>query len=324
MKSCPLSHFVVSAAAIVLSCGAFAPELSATNIVFRSGFEYSGGNPTVEMDAAALNGADDQIGTFSGNLAFGDGSNSPNLVGFTDHGGPNQFSQILYLDRPLADGSFFANMSETVPLDNTTFSFEVGTRRSRGDEVDPHAKDYDIIGLDENGNESFHLRISGHSDDDGPDFPFAGERMRVGFVSDDGNVVNYDLPTSVGDDADFDMDGTGGRFDRGEIAIISLQLEDDGFVLDFEGKFDDNGPTRTYTTEKLDYNGSASELAQIEFTFQGAFLVNGVDTTADSAFQVGFVLDNLLVARVPEPSSAVMVVIASGGLWFAGRRWLAA
>lgn len=312
---------VLITAAMVTAIGVGTMVQSATaQVVFDSGFEYSGGEPTVGTDAANLNGADGQIGTFSGTLPIGDGSNPGiELMGFDDHGGPNpNNSRILFVDRAVADGSFFANLASTIPVDNANVSFELGTRRSSGTKGRQHVKDYDIIGWDGSGNESFHLRISANSEDDDP-VDTVGARMRVGNVSDAGGTVTWDLPTVVGADADFDMENTGGSFNRGHIATFNLSLGDTGYVLDWEN-FSTRMDPNAYTTAELPYNGPATELAKIEITFQGAFEANGVDQTDDNSFRSGYALDNLRVALVPEPHSVALALMATAGMFLRRRR----
>jgi hypothetical protein len=285
--------------------GTTVPSATAQLVVFDTGFEYSGGEPAIGSDAANLNGADGQIGTFSGALPFGNGAFNPDLMGFDDHGGPNQTSRILYVDRPLADGSFFAELASTIPVDGATVSFEVGTRRSAGDLIVAHEKDYDIIGWDGGGNESFHLRVSAHSGD------LAGEVQRIGVISDAGGTLNWDLQTVVGDDADLDLDSTGGSFNRGHVGVLNLTLGASGYVLDFENFSTRNTPN-AYTTDVLPYNGAASELARIEFTFAGDFDANDPGSTSR---QGGYVLDNIHVALVPEPHSLALALIAAAGMF---------
>ena len=298
-------------------------------VVFFTGFEYPGGEagePSVDFDAANLNGAIDQIGTFSGDLPFGDGnnasSNDPQFMGFGTHGGPNQNSRVMLGDRPLRDGSFFANLASTIPVDGARVSFELGTRRTNGDTApagSEREKDYEIIGWDSSGNESFHLYISAFSGDSMP-----GEAERLGVVSGAGSTIDFDLDTVQGDDADGDLPGD--RHRRGNVAIIDMTLEDDGFFIDFENfrqDPDNNNAdiSNAYTTAKLPYNGPATELSKIEFTFAGGFEVAGAgDQSLDRNFQGGYALDNIRVALVPEPNSAVLALIAAVGTCARARR----
>ena len=291
----------------------FAVETSADDIFFRTRFEYAGGEPTIGQDAANLNGANGQIGTFSGAIPFGNGNahpDDPELMGFVTHGGPNQSSRLLLIDRPIADGVFSANLAKPAPVDGTKVSFEVGTRRSAGDIAVAREKDYDIIGYDAGGNESFHLRVSAHSGD------LTGEVMRLGVVSDNGGTVTWDLPTVIGDDADLDLDSTGGSFNRGHVAVVDLALRSDGFVVDFENFSTRNTPN-SYTTAILPYNGSATELTRIEFTLPG-----DITDPNNTSVQGGYVLDNIIVS-VPEPGSVVLGLIAAAGLFVGRRRWVA-
>ena len=309
----------ITLAALILA--GLAGELAAQGVAFRTRFEYTGGvsaEPTIGLDAANLNGANGQIGTFSGDLPFGDGNNpDPQFMGLQTHGGPNQSSRILLADRPLADGSFFANLVAPISVDRAKVSVEVGTRRSAGDLQTAHEKDYDIVGLDGSGNESFRLRVSAHSGD------LTGEVARLGVVSDNGSTVTWDLPTVVGDDADGDL--TSDRFRRGNIAAIDLKLESDGFTVMFENFRVNNAGddlSNSYTTAKLPYNGPATELSRIEFTYAGAFLVNGIDQDDDSSFQSGYALDNIVVG-VPEPVAGALVVFAAGAMLLGCRGRLA-
>ena len=238
--------------------------------VFRTEFEYAGGEPLVDLDAAALNGADGQIGTFSGTLPEGAGGQfEPFLMGFEEN--PDDFTRLLWVDRAIDDGSFFANLSSEIFVNGATFSLNVGTRRTNNNN---HNKDYDVIGRGSAGDESFHLRISGAGE-------IVDESERLGVVTDDGFEVIYDLPTVDGESADQDLDNLGGPpFDAGEIGIVDLNLGADGYVINFENA------VNLYTTEPIPYNGPATTLSQIEFTFAGG------DANGQRS---GHVLDNLLV-----------------------------
>ncbi len=304
-----LSFYVLVVAAFV---GA-GIQPATSQVVFNTGFEYSGGEPTIGFDAANLNGADGQIGTFSGTLPFGNGDHSTDLMGFEDNGGPNNFSRLLEVDRPLESGFFTAELSQTIPLEGARVSFEVGTRRSAGTTGIEHVKDYDIIGLDGAGNESFHVRVSAHSGD------LTGEVQRLGVLSNSGATLEWDLPTLVGDDADGDLDNTGGSHNRGFNAAVNLILGANGFQIDFENFFTSNrNPTpNAYLTDVLPYNESATELAEVRFTFAG-----GIDPSdpSSTSFQSGYALDNIKVELIPEPSSAALALFAAVALYAKTRR----
>ncbi len=284
-----------------------------SQVVFYSGFEYSAGEPTVEFQASALNGADGQIGLFSGSLPFGNGDHSGFLMGFEDNGGPNNTSRLLEVDRPLESGFFTAELSQTIPVDGARVSFEVGTRRSAGTTGIEHVKDYDIIGLDGAGNESFHVRVSAHSGD------LTGEVQRLGVVSNFDADLDWDLPTLVGDDADGDLDNTGGSHNRGFNAAVELILGATGFQIDFENFMTDSrNPTpNAYLTDILPYNESATELSEVRFTFAGGIDLNDPSSTS---FQGGYALDNIKVELIPEPNTVVLALIATVGACARPRR----
>lgn len=295
-----------NATVVAITFGVLCSMSTAQTVVFNTGFEYSGGEPAIGMEAANLNGADGQIGTFSGALPFGNGDHSTDLMGFEDNGGPNNFSRLLEVDRPLADGFFTAELSQTIPVDGARVSFEVGTRRSAGTTGIEHVKDYDIIGLDGSGNESFHVRVSAHSGD------LAGEVQRLGVLSNGGATLTWDLPTIVGDDADGDLDSTGGGHNRGFNATVELILGATGFQIDFENYFTSNrNPTpNAYLTDVLPYNEAATELAEVRFTFAGGIDPNDPGSTS---LQSGYALDNIRVTGVPEPTAVALALIAAIG-----------
>ena len=241
--------------------------------VFRATFDYET-QPEVLTDAASLNGGIDQIGSFRGELPEGAGNPKPALIGFIETLELEPEPMIL-IDRPVADGSFFADFASPIELDGASVSFDIGLRRSSGDS---HAKDYSVIGRDADGNESFHLQMSA----------FSGETEledaeRVGFVSDGGATVTFDLPTVDGDDVNGDLMQMGKPpYDPGLLGEIELSLGTDGYSLSFLSGFND------YTTDTLSYNGSATTVSQIEFTFFGH--------PEENPLRSGFVLDDLVVS----------------------------
>ena len=270
------------ALAILLLTFICSSSIFGQTVVFQSGFEYVT-EPVVGVDAANLNGANGQVGLFSGILPTASGSFSPDLMGFKDHPGPNNLTRVLQLDRPNTDASFFAEFDQAISVDGATVSFEVGTRRTSGSFGD--VKDYDIIGWDSAGSESFRVRISANSADDA-----FGQRERVAIVSNQGADILYDLPTVLGEDRDEDVESIGNVADVGEIARIELSLQSDGYVLDFENFIPAGGvrPANSYTTEMLPYNGSATEIARLEFTIKGH--------PDDNSFRGGHVLDNIFAS----------------------------
>ena len=269
--------------------------------VFFTGFEYD--LEPIVFGPIDLNGAKDQVGTWSGDEfpeGIGDALPPPDSVGFANnpYGGT-----VMLLDQPAGDatltrpnveengnftGSFFADFTEPVLLLGTQVSFDVGTRRTRGNA--DHGKDYNIIGRDSNGQESFHLRVSARSNT-------APEQERLGVVTDAGATVTWDLPTTVGEDKDRDLNGTGGPpagsefpdlfIENDEIGSIQLFLFADGYIIDFtHNPLNTTARFNAYTTDVIPYNGLGTDLAQLEFTYEAS------DATGRNS---GYLLDNILV-----------------------------
>lgn len=248
----------------------------AQETVFQASFDYAE-PPVLDGDAAALNGGIDQIGSFSGMLPGGDGKFEPNLIGFVETIDLNPDPMIL-IDRPLESGQFFADFTTPIALDGAKVAFEVALRRSSGES---HVKDYDMIGLDHNGNESFHLRFSAFSGE-----TEENDAERIGFVSDNGQTVNYDLPTVDGEDDNGDFPQAGKPpYEPGKMGLVELTLGEDGFSVYVESELN------LYTTDILSYNGDAENLSQIAFTFAG--------DAEDKTLRSGYVLDDIVVTGEP-------------------------
>lgn len=275
-------------AAAVLLAGA---SLSmAQDTVFFTGFEYP--EPPVIFEPAELNGADGQIGEWSGD-EFPEGQGDILFTGDAVGILPSPYGGTLMLfDRPSGDldtsedvtGSYFADFTMPVGLLGAEVSFNVGTRRTQGN----NEKDYSVIGRDSNGVETFHLRVGTNNN--------GGERL--GVVSDGGATVVFDLPTTVGEDQPNDLDNMGGfNIDNGpglgaEIANVVLRLGEEGFIIDFS--YPEEGTSafaNAYRTALLPYNGDGVDLAQLEFTYEGS---------TDNGRNSGYVLDNVLVTGFEE------------------------
>ena len=170
-------------------------------------------------------------------------------------------------------------------------SFDLGTRRTQGN----HDKDYSIVGLDSDGNEAFNLLVSAHSS--------TSEQERIAVVTGAGTTTTYDLIGTfggIGTDATQDIPNTGGTpFSEDDIANIVLNLMEDEYTLSFTRE------NRAYVTGAIPYNEMVSDLAQIDFLFQGG---------GSDGVRTGFLLDNLAVKgyvlAIPEP--------ATMALWFCG------
>jgi hypothetical protein len=260
-------------------------QVLAQDTVFFSGFEYDGLFPII-VEPVDMNGAEDQVGEWSGD-EFPEGTGDililPDSVGIvpSPYGG-----NLLVVDRPTGDadgndfiGSYFADFSKSIGIVGTEVFFNVGTRRTGGN----HNKDYDIVGRDSNGEESFHLRVG--TNNNGAE--------RIGVVSDGGNSVVFDLPTAVGDDQPNDLDNMGGfSVEDGpgfgaEIANVRVRLGAEGYTVDFS--YPEEGTSsfkNAYTTSQLPYNGSATEIAQLQFTYSAS---------PSAGVNSGYVLDNVTV-----------------------------
>jgi len=277
-------------------------------VVFQTGFEYAGGNPSLGgNDASDLNGADGQIGAFEGAVPDGQGLGDPNLFSFKNTSDDNTGDQTLAVDRGLESGSFDAVFTEPIALGGADVTFELATIRTQ---TNSREKDYSIIGLDEDDNESFHLLINTAS----------GEERLTVLTNDYGTAIE-DFLTIFGDDADEDLDNAGATdsLQAQEIANIQLLLQDDGYQILFAR----TGGNRAYTTELLDFNGSAESLSRIRFAFAGSD-----DVTVSS----GFHIDNLSargyvdtgIAIIPEPSTlfiwSLLAALGIGCGWYRRKR----
>ena len=273
---------------VVMLLGATFPLLG-QDTVFFSGFEYSDGAP-FPFEPVELNGADDQVGEWSGD-EFPEGVGdivAPDAVGIipSPYGG-----NLLVNDRPGGDadgaaftGSMFADFSKSIGLIGAEVSFQVGTRRTGGN----NNKDYDVIGRGSDGEAAFHLRVGTNNN--------GGERL--GYVADGGDTVVFDLPTTVGEDRAADLDNTGGfNSDNGpglgaEIANIIVRLGASGYSVDFsypeEGT---SGNANAYVTDILPYNGAAMDLAQVEFTYSAS---------NNTGVNSGYVLDEVMATGFEE------------------------
>lgn len=262
-------------------------SLQAQETVFSTTFDYD--QLPIVFEPADLNGAEGQIGEWSGpefaegigDILVFDGVIDPAGIVPSPYGG-----DLFVVDRVSGDedgndfiGSYFADFTEPVALLGASVSFQVGTRRTGGN----NEKDYDVVGRGSDGEESFRLRIGTNNN--------GGERL--GFVTDGGETVVFDLPTVVGEDAGADLDNTGG-FNAvdgpgfgAEIANVNLLLGPEGFTVDFfypeEGT---SGNANAYTTAQLPYNGPAIDLAQLEFTYEAS-----TATGRNS----GYILDEIVV-----------------------------
>ncbi|MDB4500935.1 hypothetical protein N9224_02030 [Akkermansiaceae bacterium] len=225
------------------------PIVGGLTATFSTGFEYAAGAPAVGTDAANLNGADGQIGSWSGIVpAAIEGVGGTELFSFQDVSG----DQFLLIDRPADITTFDAVFDSPVTLENGRVSLDFAHRRTIGN----RGKDLEIIGLDSLGQESFHLVVSGHAN--------GGTQSRLGVRAlDTAGEPIFDLPTVTGDDASGDLPFFSGIQENG-FGSVSIALENDGYVLTLS-----RGGV-LYVTEKLVFNGAAVDLSRIRFIVPGS------------------------------------------------------
>lgn len=225
------------------------PIVGGLTAAFSTGFEYAAGAPVVGTDAANLDGADGQIGSWSGIVpAAIDGVGGTEVFSFQDALG----DQFLLIDRPADIATFDAVFESPVALENGRVSFDLAHRRTIGN----RGKDLEIVGLDSLGQESFHLVVSGHAN--------GGTSSRLGVRTlETGDEPLFDLPTVTGEDGSGDLPFFSGVEENG-FGSVSIVLEDDGYVLTLS-----RGGV-LYVTEKLVFNGAAVDLSRIRFIVPGS------------------------------------------------------
>ena len=225
------------------------PIVGGLTSVFSTGFEYAAGAPVVGTDAANLNGADGQIGSWSGIVpAAIEGVGGTEAISFQDVSG----DQFILIDRPSDITTFDAVLDSPVTLENGRVSLDLAHRRS----INNRGKDLEIVGLDSLGQESFHLVVSGNSN--------GGTSQRLGVRSlDTGGEPVFEFTTVTGDDASGDLPFFSGVEENG-FGSASIVLENDGYVLTLS-----RGGV-LYVTEKLAFNGAAVDLSRIRFIVPGS------------------------------------------------------
>ncbi|MEM7387309.1 MAG: LamG-like jellyroll fold domain-containing protein, partial [Verrucomicrobiota bacterium] len=250
-------------------------EGGGTVVVFQSGFEYANGFPDVGLDARNLNGADDQIGAFSGELPEADVSGG---LGDMQTVSPKDIAgdQFILVDRPLEPHVLSAEFASPIPVVGSIVSFHYATRRTGS-----HSKDVPIVGIDEDGNEVFHLIVSAKSD------PPDGERL--GFLGpDEGGEPEpvFDFEVVSGEDGHGDFNNVGANPGVNGVSEVRLFLLAQGFVVDYRK------PGRGYRTEILPYRNDPSTFSKIEIRSNGG--ATGVSS--------GFFFDDLVVETAGKAS----------------------
>ena len=220
------------------------------NIVFHSGFEYPNGElPTVELDAAALNGAIEQVGTWSGELPTALGDGAPNATFFREIN-DNHF---LIIDRPEAPFALVGAFTEAVPLAGTRVTYRFSVKRTGG-----HNKDSHVVGLDAEGNESFHIVASSENNTE-------GEKNRLGIEANGGEKI-WDFDAVEGEDNDGDFPFNNSLGNTNNVGTVVLDLMEEGYAMTVskgEGNF-------LFKTGLLPYNSTeANSMASIEIRVNG-------------------------------------------------------
>jgi hypothetical protein len=265
---------------IVLMASLYLVRIVYGEVVFSTTFDYSGGDPIVGTDAGNLNGADGQIGLFSGFIPLGTQREDEELMAIATTSGVAGGDTFLLVDRAEANFAFSANLSSPIEILNSSVSFDYATRRTSGL---GQVKDNSIIGFGSDDEELFHVVISANTSET------PGVMARVG-VMQEGETI-FDLPTAVGEDADSDLIGFNGNTDSDMNAIGSfiLNFDSEAYIIRF-----DNG-ANSYITDALAYNGAASDLARIEFRGQG-----GDTNQARSGFWLDDIMvDGVIVSETP-------------------------
>ncbi len=264
------------------------PGALAQNVVFHTGFEYPNGElPTVASDAAALNGAIEQVGTWSGELPGGIGEGAPNATFFREI----DEDHFLLIDRAESSFALVANLTEAVPIAGTRVSYQFSTKRTGN-----HNKDSHVVGLDGDGKESFHIVASAQNNVD-------GESLRLG-INANGDEAIWDFETVEGEDNDGDFPFNNSTGNTNNVGTIVLDLREDGYVMTVNKGLDNF----LFKTALLPYNdATAQSLATIEIRANGGS--TGVST--------GMWLDDLTVSHsegVSDPGLFVVRAIDFGNI----------
>ncbi|MDB4491676.1 hypothetical protein N9260_01500 [bacterium] len=177
-------------------------EGGGTALVFQSGFEYEAGLPEVGLDARNLNGAIDQLGSFSGEVPEADPTGCL-LDGETISEFQLAGDTFILVARPLAPHVLEAELVSLVPLAGATLSFEYATRRT-GD----HPKDVSFVGIDDTGAEVFEVVVSAKS------APPDAQRLGYRGPDVDGEPLlpTFDFDVASGEDLADDLPNVGGSW----------------------------------------------------------------------------------------------------------------
>lgn len=143
-----------------------------------------------------------------------------------------------------------------------------------------HTKDIHIVGLDNSSNESFHLQLSAANS------ALAGELRRVGYIHSGGTGPVWNLPGAA--DADNDLVYDWNAFASSKLRGIKIHMSGSQYKISFDrdndGTYDETGE---WTTDWLDFNGSATAISRVR--------IYGQNSTS------GFFFDNVVARIVTGP-----------------------
>ncbi|MFT4639604.1 MAG: hypothetical protein ACI8T1_002929 [Verrucomicrobiales bacterium] len=176
------------------------------------------------------------------------GDGVPNAAFFREVADDN----CLIVDRPEAPVILVATLSEAVPTVGTRVSYQFSTKRTGG-----HPKDYHVVGIDADGNESFHIVASASN-------TMEVETLRLGYETEDGPI--WDFETTEGEDSDGDFSFNNSKGNINNVGTAVLSLVEDGYVLKVSKGLDDE----LYITAVIQYSSAnAASIAIIEIRING-------------------------------------------------------
>ena len=249
------------------------------------------GGTLLGFDAPAAANLGTAIGSWLGVPTSTLAGDQPGLYAEIDDVKMDGFDHALVVDRPpVGEGDFFAVL--TAPADLTGSStallgMDLGNRRTQNNTED---KSWRIIGLDDSGEASFELYVSGNNN--------APHNEQLHHV-DAGGVL-----TPLGSPADFD--NTGSIEEESEQSRLILSLSAGGYQVGID-RWPIDG-TLDVVTGPLAYAGSATQVSRIVFR---------LNANADTTLSSGILVDDISVAGTAGNQSPTATLgglaIADGG-----------
>ncbi len=260
-----------------------ATPLKASTVVFQTGFQYET-PPTVGTDAANLNGATGQVGTWSGTVP--DGSMT--------------FPATLYAAGALrfdtstggtgVSHSYRATTTAVAPLTGSTVAFDFAFHRTQ---FNNNAKDFQLIGFDASNNQIFNITASAQADAGASGGTIDNDRRW--FATTNGTTALFAAPNVQ------DLPGASDSFNdilqQGNLGTMTLTLEAAGYTMNWmrNKTVGEGGGVIDWTTDAIAYNSVApGALSYITFN------QNAVATAA------GHAIDNVVITSIPEPAAALL------------------